>query len=142
MTFAFSEEVRAETRAYLRELGISPERLQAVANGLSPAEVNMIPEANLRPPRLPSPNTEIDSICELGGGYSIPGMFRVWARFQKEIKGHAPPGERPIEPDEPAHWIIERVCFGSTEITHELNEDELNEFADYMLENVVPGGEA
>lgn len=103
--------------------------------GLSPAEVAFVPEARARvyrPKGLPVAEYEAELTF---GRITLTVPLAVWGTFHKAMKGGHEPGERPYEPDSPAHFDVDCVMWGETDVTGELSQDSIEAIAEYVMED-------
>lgn len=106
---------------------------------LSPAEIRLIPEVNAQPWKPAGlPVAEIDCDLRIPGQGSVAVTLAVWGTFHKARKGGHEPGERPYEPDDPAHFEIDTVMMGDTDVTAELGQPGGEALAAYVMKNSGP----
>lgn len=134
-----ASEVRAETDRYLASFGLTPDKLRAIQSGLSEQEVRFLPEVSFVSPRRDLPTVDIDVTVTLPDGFKGYATLDVWGRFHKATFGQREAGI-PLEPDTPAYFEVDRVCWGTDEITGSLGNDLMDGIADYMLRNYCAVG--
>ena len=128
-------QVREETNRYLATLGIDPIALKSAQSGLSPKELEFVPEAAQRDrPRTHGlRETELPAEFRLPGAhYADLGMLARW-RLIKASRGIREGGV-PIEPDEPARAELHEVILLGKDILDVLPQDVIDVIEDYLYE--------
>lgn len=118
---------------------INPDLARSEDSGLSPDELDFLPEAASRPWK-PSglPVAEIDCELRIPGHGEVAVTLAVWGKFQKAHKGGHEPGERAYEPDDPAGFEVEAVLWGDADVTAELGQPGEDALSAYVMENCEP----
>jgi len=110
------------------------------AGCLSVAEVNFAAEAEAQSAMTPwrpkgEPMAEIDAELKIPGQRAIPVTLAVYGTYIKGRKGHAPKGERQIEPDNPPTFEIDAVMMGETDILGDIGREGEEAILAYVMEN-------
>lgn len=118
---------------------INPDLARSEDSGLSPDELDFLPEAASRPWK-PSglPVAEIDCDLRIPGQGEVAVTLAVWGKFIKARKGGHEPGERPYEPDDHAGFEVEAVLWGDADVTAELGQPGEEALAAHVMENCEP----
>lgn len=139
LRYFFRRMAAAARSAADKMVEINPDLARSEDSGLSPDELDFLPEAASRPWK-PSglPVAEIDCDLRIPGHGEVAVTLSVWGTFHKAHKGGHEPGERAYEPDDEAGFEIEAVMWGDTDVTGELGQAGESTIAAYVMENCEP----